>query len=142
MRFWDASAVVPLVLREAASTSVGAAYEEDPHLLVWWGTTLECVRAVRRREREGVIDASHATVALERLDVLARHWDEIQPVEDVRARARRLLYVHSLSTGDALQLAAALIACDDHPRGQGFVCLDRQLADAARREGFDVAAGP
>lgn len=39
---------------------------------------------------------------------------------------------------DALQLAAALIACDEQPSLPPFVALDHRLADAARREGFRV----
>jgi hypothetical protein len=41
-----------------------------------------------------------------------------------------------LRATDALQLAAALVWCDETPRGEPFVCLDERLGDAARREGF------
>jgi hypothetical protein len=39
---------------------------------------------------------------------------------------------------DALQLAAALVACGDDRRTLPFVTLDRDLANAARAEGFPV----
>ena len=39
---------------------------------------------------------------------------------------------------DALQLAAALIACEYDPLGLIFVTLDNALASAARAEGFTV----
>lgn len=56
----------------------------------------------------------------------------------MRERAERLLAVHPLRAADALQLAAALVAVKDKPRDRGFVVTDGLLADAARREGFDV----
>ncbi|HEV7425903.1 MAG TPA: hypothetical protein VGQ46_06010 [Thermoanaerobaculia bacterium] len=39
---------------------------------------------------------------------------------------------------DALQLAAALIACGNDPARLNFVTLDYELAAAARAEGFVV----
>jgi hypothetical protein len=45
---------------------------------------------------------------------------------------------HPLRAADALQLAAALVWCDEAPQGTAFVCLDDRLRDAARREGFAV----
>ena len=40
--------------------------------------------------------------------------------------------------GDALQLAAAVIACDERTGLLPFVTLDDPLVEAARREGFRV----
>jgi len=138
VRFWDASALVPLLLDEPASTSVRELYDDDPHLLVWWATEVECVSAISRCEREGVLDLASSTFALDRLDALARRWDEVQAVPAVRNVARRLLRVHALRTADALQLAAALIASEGQPSSIGFVCLDRRLGDAAVREGLRI----
>lgn len=70
--------------------------------------------------------------------ILADYWREIAAVERTRARALRLLSVHPLRSGDALQLAAALIASEERPESLPFVCLDDRLRDAARREGFTV----
>lgn len=136
MRFWDASAIVPLLLDEGPSAACRAAYRTDPHLAVWWGTEVECASAVARCEREGAIDATTAGEALRRLDLLRQRWDEIQPVDDVRVRARRLLRVHPLRSADALQLAAAVVFADGAPAALPFVCLDGNLAAAAEREGF------
>jgi hypothetical protein len=44
----------------------------------------------------------------------------------------------SLRAADALQLAAALIWCEEQPAGEVFVCLDDRLREAARREGFTL----
>ena len=59
-------------------------------------------------------------------------------VPRVRDRATRLLDIHALTAADALQLAAALVATEEKPSAMGFVTLDAALAEAARREGFDV----
>jgi predicted nucleic acid-binding protein len=139
-RFWDASAVVPLLLDEAATAGCRAVYGEDSHLLVWWGTELECVSAVSRCEREGIVPAARARQALSRLDALKKRWDEVLAVDLVREQARRLMRVHPLRTADSLQLAAASVAASGRPAGLPFVCLDARLADAASREGFAVVA--
>jgi hypothetical protein len=48
--------------------------------------------------------------------------------------------VHPLKTGDAFQLAAALVACEDQPHVFDFVTRHQALAAAARVEGFRVEA--
>jgi len=51
----------------------------------------------------------------------------------------RLLCTHPLRAADALQLAAAIAAAEEHPETLPFVTLDDQLAEAASREGFAIA---
>ena len=114
--------------------------EEDPVMCVWWATEVECVSALARLEREGALTDTATTVALERLDLLAESWNEVQPVVGVRGAARRLLRVHALRAADALQLAAAVIAAEGQPASLEIVTLDERLAAAARREGFTVEA--
>ncbi len=89
-----------------------------------------------RRELEGALTRANAARALVRLAGLEARWSEIVPGNLVRARARRLLAVHSLRAADALQLAAASVWRADDPVGAGFVCFDEQLSRAAEREGF------
>jgi hypothetical protein len=72
------------------------------------------------------------------LDAVISAAYEIQPTEEVRATACRILRVHELRAADALQFAAALVWAGYHPAGLGFVCLDRKLREAAEREGFAV----
>jgi hypothetical protein len=81
--------------------------------------------------------ASAISVA-RRLAALAEQWEEVQPGEVVRSTAVRLLRTHPLRTGDALQLAAAILAADGDPRALPFVTLDDRLAVAADKEGFPV----
>jgi len=76
--------------------------------------------------------------ASERLRLIVQHADSIAPTDDVRRRAARLLAFHPLRAADALQLAAALVWCEEQPHGEGFVSLDGRLRDAGAREGFVV----
>jgi uncharacterized protein len=138
LRFWDSSAVVPLLVDEPTTDAVRAVLEENPTMLVWWATELECVSAIVRLERQGDLASDATLVALQRLEALAGGWHEVQPVESVRRAAKRALRVHSLRTADALQLAAATVGSEGQPASLDVVSLDDRLSDAARREGFAV----
>jgi predicted nucleic acid-binding protein len=141
MRFWDASAIVPLLLSETAAGRMLEHLETDPEMLVWWGTPVECTSALARREREGALAPAGVTEAAERLRRLAVAWQEVLPVDPVRTTAQRLLRVHPLRAADALQLAAAVVASEHDAASLPFVCLDDRLAEAAAREGFPVVGG-
>ncbi len=138
MRFWDASAVVPLLVSEEATGRLLSLLDTDPVMLVWWGTPVECTSALARREREGALAAAQAARALERLRRLAAGWQEVLPADAVRSTAQRLLRVHPLRAADSLQLAAAIVASEHEPASLEFVCLDEKLNDAAGREGFPL----
>jgi hypothetical protein len=138
LKFWDSSAIVPLIVAEARTDGVQAIAAEDPAMCVWWGTEIECVSVVARLEREDAMAEAATIAALERLDLLAEAWNEVQPVAAVRATARRLLRVHPLRAADALQLAAAVVVAEGTPASLDLVTLDGRLAAAARREGFVV----
>ena len=138
MRFWDSSAVVPLLVSEASSAAIGEELRRDPVMLVWWATTVECVSALARRERDELLDAAGMAVAVDRLDATAAAWREVLPTSNVRRTAVRLLRLHPLRAGDALQLAAAVVASNGDQRTFPFVTLDERLALAAQREGFVV----
>jgi hypothetical protein len=58
------------------------------------------------------------------------------PLEPVRGLGRRLVRVHPLRAADALQLAAALVACEGDPSSLVMVTLDARLSEAARKEGL------
>ncbi|GMU20415.1 MAG: hypothetical protein AMXMBFR13_05120 [Phycisphaerae bacterium] len=57
MRFWDTSALVPLVLTENRTELVRALHIEDSGVVAWWGTRVEAVSAIARSQRAGLIDA-------------------------------------------------------------------------------------
>lgn len=138
MRFWDSSAIVPLLVAESSTQALVTAFVRDPELVVWWATEVECVSALARLEREASIDAPAMGEALARLDALALAWHEVQPAARTRQVAVRLLRTHGLRAGDALQLAAAIAAAEDSPGSLPLVTLDARLATAAEREGFPV----
>ena len=112
--------------------------DQDPEIVAWWGSTVECTSAVARRERDGALTADAAARALDLLRDLALGWQEVLPSDAVRTTAQRLLRVHPLRAADSLQLAAAIIAAEREPSTLDFVGLDDRLNDAARREGFRV----
>jgi predicted nucleic acid-binding protein len=140
VRYWDTSAIVPLLVGEAMSATVQEAFRADPDVVTWWGTAVECVSALARLEREAAVDAADLRRATERLDALELAWAEVVPSDQVRGLAARLLRVHPLRAGDALQLAAALVAAEGHPSSVAMVTLDERLAVAAEREGLKVVA--
>jgi predicted nucleic acid-binding protein len=135
MRFWDASALVPLVVAEP-STAILRRLASEGDMVTWCLSAVEISSAIERRTREGALTSAQRAVALETLVELSQIWTEITAVAAVRERAMRLLAVHALRSADALQLAAALVAAGDRPAGHEFVCVDARLATAAAREGY------
>jgi uncharacterized protein len=142
MRFWDASAIVPLVMSEAATKTLQALAAADPAMLVWWATEVECASAIARLERDGALDPPAAIEAFARLKRLADGWHEVDPTDAIRETAVRFLRVHTLRTADALQLAAAFVAAERRPTSLELVTLDDRLAAAARKEGFALTQVP
>lgn len=138
MRYWDASAIVPLLVAEEASPEVRSLLEHDPMVATWAWSVVEITSAVERRFREGRLNAQGRREVLARLQILSGQWDEVTDTLTVRRQATRLLARHPLRAADAGQLAAALVLFDDRPEARGFVCLDDRLAHAAEMEGFTV----
>jgi predicted nucleic acid-binding protein len=136
MRFWDASAIVPLLMIETTTKTLQGLANSDPAMLVWWATEVECASAIARLEREGALDPPVANTAFDRLKRLAEGWHEVDPSDGVREAAVRFLRVHPLRAADALQLAAAFVAAERRPSSLEVITLDDRLAAAARREGF------
>jgi len=136
--FWDSSALVPLLLPEGRSAALTAFLTADNEVTIWWATPLECQSAVHRRHRESALPAASMASATDRLRALVELADSVSPSDELRRRAARLVAVHPLRAADALQLAAALVWCEEQPHSEGFVSLDERLRVAARNEGFDV----
>jgi predicted nucleic acid-binding protein len=139
VKYWDASAIVPLLLAEASSVALRHELASDQAMVSWWGTRIECMSALARYAREQRFTAVEVAAGRRRLIALAEEWTEIQPDEALRASAERIISVHSLRAADALQLAAALVACDGRADNLIFVCLDTRLREAAVREGLRVS---
>jgi len=141
VRFWDASAIVPLLVREPSHEAMLSLLDRDALMLAWWGTPVECASAIARRERDGELGPADATSALRRLRAVQAGWQEILPSEPLRDLAERLLRVHPLRAADSLQLAAAIVAAEREPVTLELVSLDERLTEAASREGFRVVGG-
>lgn len=138
MRFWDASAVLPLLVDEARTDELRALAGVDGAIVVWWLTRTECVSALARRVRDGELSVADERSVRTVLRALERSWSEVEPSERLRRAAERLLAVHDLRAADALQLAAAVEWRGGDAEGAALVCLDRRLRSAAHREGFQV----
>jgi uncharacterized protein len=136
VKFWDSSAVIPLLVPEVMSGSMQRLYADDPVIAAWWATEIECTSAIARRQRLGQLPEHVATEGFVRLKALREGWHEVEPGEELRESAKRLLRVHDLRTADALQLAAAVYVAEARPSTLEFVSLDDRLLAAARREGF------
>jgi predicted nucleic acid-binding protein len=138
MRFWDSSAVVPLLLEEPSSDTVRSLLREDAAMVAWRLAGTEVVSALWRRRRADELDEAARRFAEQGLALLESRWTSVEDAAYVDRRARRLLAAHPLRAADALQLAAALVACDERSDVLPFVTLDDRLAEAGRREGFVV----
>jgi hypothetical protein len=140
VRFWDSSAIVPLVIRQPQTDAVRALLEEDDAMVVWWSSHTECASAVARLRRDLAITIDAESQVLRLLRKLSETWHEVRPSEDVRAMSLRLLRTHPLRAAGALQLAAAL-SWAERPQGEVLATYDDRLATAARLEGFTVVPG-
>lgn len=104
VNYWDTSALVPLFVREPDTDLRERQLVSLPGLVAWWGSRLECISKLCRREREGHLDTVAFDTARRRLEALSRQWIEVPPSNVVRLRAERLLRNHSLRAADSLQL--------------------------------------
>jgi uncharacterized protein len=142
VRFWDSSAVVPLIVAQATSPLADGWLSEDPEVALWTLTSVELVSAIRRLVRERALSEREASTAEARADELISASHVIVNVETVKSQARRLLRLHPLRAADAMQLGAALEWAEGRPTGRRLHTLDTQLAFAAAREGFRVVPEP
>jgi predicted nucleic acid-binding protein len=138
VRYWDSSAIVPLLVQQGRTADMRLLVGSDPDLVTWWSTSVECYSALMRLVREGALPRNDLSAAESRLRTLSQVWEEVMPGEACRRVAERILRIHPLRSADALQLAAAIMASDHEPTRLEVVCLDSRLAEVARVEGFRV----
>ena len=136
MKFWDSSAVIPLLVPEVTSASIRKLFSADSVMVASWATEIECTSAIARRLRQEQLPEELALEAFRRLNALRSGWHEVEPSDEIRESAKRLLRVHDLRTADALQLAAAFFVSEARPSTLEFISFDERLLAAARREGF------
>ena len=109
----------------------------DEEIIVWTLTLVELISATWRRKPLSFNDAQRAVAAA--LIVTAdTTWPKVSDLRSVVATSHHIARRYRLRAGDTIQLAAALIASRRNPSNLPFVTLDRELASAARAEGFPV----
>jgi predicted nucleic acid-binding protein len=137
--FWDSSALIPLCVQERTSNKVRTLAKQFAPV-VWWATTVEIHSAIARLHRSGKLHDDARQAALNRLSVLGRGWREVLPTDTLRAQAGGLLDMYSLCAADSLQLASAMIWCQQRTARQRFVSNDLRLCHAAAQAGFAVVS--
>ena len=138
MRYWDSSALIPFLLEEPRSEEVERLLKSDPAVVSWWGTPVECFSGLCRLKRGGLFTESGFQEARKDFDELMGEIDLIPPSKVLRERAIRLLSLHPLRAGDALQLAAAIHVVQEQTHGVVFISFDVRLRTAAMAERFTV----
>ena len=136
MRFWDTSALVPLITKEDQTPHMQQVIASDRNVAVSFITPVELTSTIWRRGRR--YDQTSFRRSLFKIAELEANWTMLDDFEPTIKLARQLITKYVLRTGDAIQLAAALLLVDDHPEELPFVTLDADLSRAAREEGFLV----
>lgn len=138
MKFWDSSAIVPLVVEEPTSRACRQLLRADSVQVVWYFTRTEILSALVRQQRNGLLTSQAVNSVQDRIEKLAMRWSEIVAMDQVRNEAELLVRRYPLRAADALQLGAALVWAEGSPRGKQFVSLDENLLSSAQAEGFDT----
>jgi len=135
--FWDASALVPLCVRQVITQRAIALYKTYD-AVVWWATPVEIARALARLMRMGQLNTQDWAKASKLAKSLAGCWSVIQPSDALRTTSIQLVDRYDLRAADSFQLAAALEWCEYTPQGCVFLTKDQKLTDAALLSGFDA----
>ncbi len=111
----------------------GHGSEADRDLVVSFITPVEITSAIWRRTDLGRNDRVSAERQRAQLELA---WSVFERYGEILALAHRAIMRHSLRTGDAIQLASALLFCGGETAQLPFVTLDDELRRAAASEGF------
>lgn len=141
MKFWDSSALVPLVVSEKETDFCMKTLLQDQEMLIWCLSKLEIMSALCRQLRDKTLGGPEFQKAKSRVNDFIDRAYEVKAIEKVRQRALRLLEVHTLRAADACQLGAALVASQEDPERLAMVCFDQRLIKAATKEGFVINPG-
>ncbi len=138
MKFWDSSALVPLIVAEKETDYCLKTLSGDQEMLIWCLSKVEVISALCRIVRDEKFSESDFNKAKKQFNELIQRAYEVKAIEKVRNRALRLLEVHPLRAADAYQLASALVATQEDPDRLSILSFDERLKSAAAKEGFDV----
>lgn len=137
MRFWDSSALVPLVLIETRSADMERLLLQDGDIVSADIAPIEVTSALWRRKHRNELTVAEIHDAERLFANISRSWRPIGQSDEVVDRSLHLLSRHHLRTLDAIQLATALVFAGND-RSLPIVTLDHRLSAAARAEGFAV----
>ncbi len=138
MRFFDASALVKRYVHEPHSTRVRRLLRAGDVALCRL-SEVEVISAFARLAREEAISSAERDRAAAAFVADIPAWTVVEITPEVARTARRLLLQHTLRSGDAVQLGAALVLQERIGRPlQEFVAYDRRLLQAAQAEQLSV----
>src|SRR5439155_491378 len=142
VRFWDSSAIVPLVLVEPATTRVRAWLREDATVAIWTFTRVEVLSALARRRRaEPRMRRQIAAARHEFLEAWPR-WSEVTMIDAVKRLAERLVETHPLRAAHALQLGSGRRGKDAVEVAREMLATYGSLSGVAGREVNELARLP
>lgn len=136
--FWDSSALIACLIQQEATTKARQWLRKHPRPVVCWLTVVEINSALARLLRDGALGRSGHDTAMKQLRRFESRWVEVLPTTGLRRLASEALYKYELRAADALQLASAMVWCNEHPRRRPFMTFDDRLATAAAAAGFHI----
>jgi predicted nucleic acid-binding protein len=135
--YWDSSALIPLCVPQPQSIRAVGLYESY-NVVTLWVTKVEMISGLTRLERMGQISHDQFLLGKQLAWEIEQDWIPVGSSASTAPLACALLEAHPLRAADALQVAAALDACNHKPLGYVFVTADQRQAEAARKSGFSV----
>jgi predicted nucleic acid-binding protein len=139
--FLDTSALVKLYVREPGSDRLLALVSEQAQhrFAILTISAVEMRSAIRRRQREGDIDAATAAEILESVTSHMQTRFIRQPINEmVIDSAMEMIDRYELRAYDAVQLGGCLTLGAIASEAYVFVCSDHRLLEAARSEQLRV----
>src|SRR5712691_1217032 len=143
--YFDTSALAKRYIVEVGSAWVQAIVAEQSGQTIYTSvlTQPELVSALRRRVREGLLEAAEAEqLAQQVMEHMTQSYTLAAITPSVITQACALLHRHPLRAYDALHLACALAVREaiapQQLAGLVFVAADATLLAAATAEGFPV----
>lgn len=99
---------------------------------------IEVQSALSRLYREGYLNDKGYQAAIGRFSSIENNKLEVLPTAKLRELAKEILQRYDLHAADSIQLASALLWCNEKSKGKPFITFDARLADAAAKAGFAV----
>lgn len=126
--YFDASALIPLLVKEPASEVAGRLWDSADHVVSSRLVYAEARAALAQARRTGRIEASSLRTAVTDLEVLVGHLDLVEAAPAVVHRAGQLAELLALRGYDAIHLGSAESLADPD---LVLVAGDRQLLRGA-----------